>query len=115
MVNIVVGGWWTFALFSSLFMVRKIPYKDQHPAYDGEPLLVDDQASPVGFKVPSIPDFEIDPGLASTGIPCFSLRFEFIVGILMAIGVGGSIIYFAFTSWDENIVGEVQGYTGGIL
>lgn len=110
-VNIAVGGWWCFTLVCSLLLVRKIPYKDHHPYYDGEPLLMEDHASPVGYKVPSIPDFEIDPSLAKTGSPCIPYSLEFIVGILMAMSMGGGIMYLAFTDVDEQIVGTMQNVT----
>ena len=108
MVNIVVGGWWTFGLLSSLFMVRRIPYRDQHPNYDGEPLLVEDHASPVGFKVPDVPDFVVDPSLSKTGSALVSIGFEMFIGLLMAAVIGGGIIYLAFTSWGEDLVDSVQ-------
>jgi hypothetical protein len=113
-VNIAVGGWWCFTLICSLFLVRKIPYKDHHPYYDGEPLLVEDHASPVGYKVPSIPDFEIDPSLAKTGSSCIPYSLEFIVGFLMALVVGGGIVYLAFTDVDEQIVGTMQNVTKAV-
>ena len=115
-VNIVVGGWWAVSLFTSLFLVRRIPYKDFHPVYDGEPLLVEDHASPVGYKVPSIPDFEIDPSLSNTGSICLPLNFMFIFGMFMVFGIGGAIIYLAFTSWDEELIDGVEKtLTGDIL
>jgi len=33
----------------------------------------------------------------------------------MSILVGTAIIYLAFTSWDEELIGEVQSYVGDIL
>lgn len=93
-------------LLCSICLVRRIPYEDQKP-HSGEKLLVENHASPVGYQVPSLPDFEIDPGMATTGSKCLSLRFEFIVGVIMAIGVGSGIITLAFTSWDENFYHEI--------
>lgn len=92
--------------------MRTIPYKDQHPYFDGEPLLIEDHASPVGFKVPSVPDYEIDPGLADQGSKCLSLQFEFAIGIIMAAVIGGGIIYLAFTSTDEELIEELTSLTG---
>ena len=51
----------------------------------GERLLIEDHASPVGYKVPSLPDFEIDPTIANTGLPCMTMSTEFIIGIAMAL------------------------------
>jgi hypothetical protein len=107
-VNIAVGGWWALTLLISLFLARKIPYHDAHPNYDGEPLLIADQISPVGFKVPSLPDFSIDPGLAQTGLSWVSLRVELMTGIFVALVCGAGIVYLGFTEWDETLVEEVE-------
>jgi hypothetical protein len=108
-VNIVVGIWWMITLFCSLFMVRKIPYKIQTPSV-GEKLLVKDHSSPVGYKVHNLPDFEIDPSLANTGSSYLSLKTEFIIGIILSIVVGSWIIYLAFTSWDDDLIGDANTY-----
>ena len=98
-----------------MLMVRQIPYRRQLPPPNGEVLLEKDHASPIGYKVPKLPDFEIDPSLANTGSSHLSLKTEFFIGILMSILVGTAIIYLAFTSWDEELIGEVQSYVGDIL
>jgi hypothetical protein len=108
-VNIVVGAWWMITLFCSLFMVRRIPYKIQAPSV-GEQLLLQDHASPVGYKVPNLPDFEIDPSLANTGSSYLSLTAEFLFGIIISIVVSTFIIYLAFTGWDEGVIEELTSY-----
>lgn len=107
-VNVAVGGWWGLTMILSLLLARHIPYYDAHPNYDGEPLLVPDHLSPVGFKVPSLPNFSIDPGLAKTGSPCLSIRAEVVLGTLFAMAASTGIIYLAFTDWDESVVEEVE-------
>lgn len=82
--------------------MRQIPYADQSPE-TGEKLLIEDHASPVGFKVPSLPDFEIDPSMANTGIKWLPLNLEFVVGSLLAFGVGAAVIAKAFVDWDEQL------------
>jgi hypothetical protein len=106
-VNVMVGAWWMTTLFCSLFMVRRIPYKVQSPSV-GEQLLLKDHASPVGYKVPNLPDLQIDPSLANTGSSYLSLTAEFIIGIIISIIVGLFIIYLAFTSWDEDVIEELS-------
>jgi hypothetical protein len=113
-VNIVVGLWWMITLFCSLFMIRRIPYKIQTPSV-GEQLLLKDHASPVGYKVPNLPDFEIDPSLANTGSSYLSLKAEFIIGIIVSIAVGSFIIFLAFTSWDEDVIEGLTNYVGDLL
>ena len=107
-VNVAVGGWWALTMVISLILARRIPYHDAHPNYDGEPLLIPDQLSPVGFKVPSLPDFSIDPGLAQTGSPCLPIHVEVGVGILFAMAAGAGIVYLAFTDWDDTVVEEIE-------
>jgi len=101
-VNFFVGLWWTATLVCSLFMVRRLPVLDQKPE-NGEKILIEDQASPVGYKVPSLPDFEIDPSLASTGSKYLSLQVEFYFGVFMALAVGSIIVALAFTNWEESV------------
>jgi hypothetical protein len=106
-VNIAVGGWWTITLISSLCLVRNIKYVDEKPSF-GEKLLVEDHASPVGFKIPSLPDYEIDPSMAKSGNKWVPLQVEFIIGVILAIGVGGGMIALGYTSWDEDVYDELS-------
>jgi hypothetical protein len=106
-VNFSIGIWWTVTLLVSVALVRRIPYRDQRPRI-GERLLVEDQASPVGYKVPSLPDYEIDPTLANTGSPCLSLPLEVCLGVVLAATVGTWLIGLAFTMWDEDIYAEIE-------
>lgn len=101
-MNLFVGAWWTITLLVSLVFVRRIPYQDQKPDY-GERVLMADQASPVGYKVPSVPDFEIDPSLVDTGSPCLSLTTEFFIGLIIAVGVGTWLVSLAFTLWEDRL------------
>lgn len=92
-INLVVGVWFFLTLVICLCVVRQIPFVDQKPS-DAERLLEPDQSSPAGFRVPSLPDYEIDPSLAQTGLSCCSLNYEFATGILMAFALSGGMIYF---------------------
>jgi hypothetical protein len=114
-VNVAVGGWWAMTMVIALVMASRIPYRDPHPNFDGEPLLIPDQVSPVGFKVPSLPDFTIDPGLAKTGSEWLSLRTEVTMGMLFAFAAGAGIIFLAFTDWDESVVDEVESTAGDLF
>ena len=105
-INLSVGVWWTITLLSSMFLVRRIPHQDQKPEF-GERLLIEDQSSPVGYKVPSLPDFEIDPSLANTGSKCLSLTCELVVGLILAISIGSGLIVLAFTSWEDNLYNKI--------
>jgi hypothetical protein len=70
-----------------------------------EPLLLKDEASPVGYKVPHLPDFPIDPIYGvnpSRRCGCVSLRLYFLVGIFVACGIGATMIYFGFSDIDDE-------------
>lgn len=106
-VNLGVGCWWTVTLLISLFLTKSIPYLDQAPSH-GERVLVEDISSPVGYRVPSLPDFEIDPSLANTGIKVFPLACEFAFGTIVALAVGGWLIALAFTSWEDDLLDKIS-------
>jgi hypothetical protein len=113
-LNLVVGSWFFVTVIVSLCIVNKISYKDQKPS-DAERLLDPDHSSPAGYRVPSLPDFEIDPSLARTGAPCFSMKFELFVGAAMAAAMGGSIVFLSFSDWDEAVVNTVNHTVSSIF
>jgi hypothetical protein len=106
-VNLAVGAWWAISLVASLFLVLRIEPQGIWPD-DEEPLLEEDHASPVGFKVPNLPDFPIDPILANPGLPVIDIRAEFCFGVLMALAVGGGICFLGFTTEDEEIASNLK-------
>lgn len=106
-MNASVGIWWLVTTLLSLLLVRRIPYVDQSPE-NGERLLIEDHASPVGYKVPSLPDFEIDPSMANTGCRWLPLNLEFFVGVLLAFVVGACLIALSFTEWDQQFYGLAE-------
>ena len=101
-VNIAVGVWFALSLTASLCMIMKI---DPEGVWceDEEPLLEADHSSPIGFKVPNLPDFPIDPSLANHGISCVNIKLEFFFGIFMALALGAGICYLAFIDTLEDI------------
>ena len=113
LVNITVGIWWTITFLTSLILVRYIPHRDistsTSTATIGERLLIEDHSSPVGYKVPSLPDFEIDPTISNTGLPCITMSTELCIGIVMALSFGAAIIGLAFTSLDDNVHDAIEG------
>ena len=101
-VNISVGIWWSLSLLLSLVLVLKIPQPSILPD-DQQPLLQADSASPVGYRLPSVPDFPIDPILEQKGISFLNLKVEFVFGALLAFGIGTGIVFLAFTEFDEDL------------
>jgi len=109
-VNVTIGVWWTITLLSSMFMVTRIA--PHQPDEDEETILIPAQESPVGFKVPNLPDYIVDPNLVKKGSPCLSLGTELFFGIIMALGVGGAIVYLAFTDLDDKYTGNTSSANG---
>ena len=107
-VNMCVGAWWALSLLVSLFTVSQLEPQSPWPD-DEEPLLEEDHASPVGFKVPNLPDFPIDPELAKRGVTCCSIKAELLLGSVMAVALGLGICYLSFTDQDENFASSLMG------
>ena len=76
---------------------------------DEEPLLEQDHASPVGYKVPNLPEFPIDPSLANLGMSWLDIRLEFAIGCLLSIAVGGGMCLMSFTNADEELASKIAG------
>lgn len=102
-VNVAVGIWWTLSLMACLYVLSKKEAAVYLPDYK-EPLLVRDEASPVGFKVPHLPDFPFDPTYGEKGSQCFSLRVCFLVGVFIASGIGAVMIYFGVSDIDDEFL-----------
>lgn len=101
-VNLVVAIWWLITLICSLFLVKQIPSSEPSRPHDGERLLIEDHASPAGYRVPSLPDFEVDPTLAKEGLPFASVGVEFFFGLIMAVAIGTGMIYLSVSQWDNQ-------------
>lgn len=118
-VNIVVGGWFTFTFISSVAYTLSLPYKPPETPTEPdeeEPLLEKNHASPVGFNVPSLPNFEVDPTLASEGwFEVCALQMQAIVGVLLALVIGGGIIYLGFLEEDDEVFGNGEGIVRRLL
>ncbi len=101
-VVLIVGAWWTFATICSLFAVFRKGRQGIWPD-DEEPLLVKDHQSPVGFKVPNLPDFPIDSSLAQRGLFCLNVKLEFAMMLLITFCMGGFLCFLSFTNFDDNL------------
>jgi hypothetical protein len=64
----------------------------------------------VGYKVPSLPDFEIDSTLSDSGIKWLPTWVEFAFGLLLAVAVGVWMIALAVTDWDERFYSLLGGF-----
>jgi hypothetical protein len=103
-VNMAFGGWWCLSLILCLFLLLREKAVEYWPDYK-EPLLVEDHASPVGYKVPHLPDFPIDPIYATKGNQhCMNPKTVFGVGVLGAIGIGAFFVYLGFSNVDDEFL-----------
>jgi len=87
-LHLNLGLWWMVTVICSLLKVRRIPRKDEIPQSEQDSLLFEEQASPVGFRVPNLPDFVVDLTIAPRKY--FGDVIELALYILVALAVGYS-------------------------
>ncbi|KAL3817296.1 hypothetical protein ACHAXA_003217 [Cyclostephanos tholiformis] len=110
-VTICIGIWIAMAVITSTVASQKINPPDPHPE-DANPILVEDQTSPVGYKVPNFPDFPIDPiHFGNKGLPCCSLQFEMLVGLFVGILMGTFVVATALF----DFLNDANEYISDIL
>ena len=87
---------------SCIFAAQKITPPEPHPE-DNDPILVEDQTSPVGFKVPNFPDYPIDPiFFGGNGFSFCSMKMEIITGLILSIVVGAFVVSTGLFDYLEN-------------
>jgi len=91
-VNITLGIWFAMTSITCIFAAQRIAPPEVHPE-EGDPILVEEQTSPVGYRVPNFPDFPIDSiHFGSKGFERCSLKLEMVVGVLVGIGMGAFVV-----------------------
>lgn len=73
------------------------------PEESNDLLLFEDRYSPVGYRVPTFPAFEINPAHAKKGLPWIRFDFEIYFSVVVALLMLGGIISMALTGWHKNI------------
>ena len=107
-VSLTLGIWWLVTVLGGLLYAASMPFYDAKP-FDSERFLQPHHASPAGYKVPCLPDFEIDPALARVGnVWMVSLATELVVAMVLAGIVGSGLLYLVYTNWDEQLASHVQ-------
>ena len=110
-----MGIWWLVTVLSGLLLSASTPFYDAKP-FDSERFLQPDHASPAGYKVPCLPDFEIDPALARIGrVWIVSLGTQLALAMMLAGVVGSGMLYLVYTNWDEDLANQVQQTSGSDL
>mmetsp|Transcript_25106 Transcript_25106/g.43959 ORF Transcript_25106/g.43959 Transcript_25106/m.43959 type:complete len:563 (-) Transcript_25106:78-1766(-) len=105
-VNMSVGIWWCVSLIACLLVLHGRKSVEYWPDTK-EPLLIEDHASPIGFKVPHLPDFPIDPVFAAKPTTfCMNVTMELLVGVLLALGVGGFLFFLGYSNLGDQILGS---------
>lgn len=91
-VNITLGIWLTMTSITCIFAAKKVGPSEPHPE-DGDPILVEDHASPVGYVVPNFPNFAADPvQFGGEGLSFLNVNAEIAMGLLVSIGVGALVV-----------------------
>jgi hypothetical protein len=105
-INRIVGAWYALSLLACLCCYKRIIPENEKTSPDSqesEPFLIADDSSPVGYKVPHIADFYVDPALRTTSFRIFNEMGDLILGVIMALAIGGVIIAMSFSNVDENL------------
>jgi hypothetical protein len=102
-VNVTIGAWWGASLFACLLVVRCRKVAEYWPE-SNEPILKEDQSSPVGYRVPHLPSYPFDPTYARRESMCFNLQGEIVLGSILALGIGGLIVYTGIADMSTTFV-----------
>ena len=112
--NIALGVWFTLTVITCIFAALKIEPPKLHPE-DNDPILVEDQTSPVGFKVPNFPDYPIDPlFFGKKGLSFCSLKTEIIIGIVISIFIGVAVALAGMFTYVEPANDFIEKNMGGV-
>lgn len=107
-VTISVGVWIALSVTTSIFASQKIIPAEPHPE-DANPLLVEEQTSPVGYCVPNFPNFSIDPiQFGKHGLECCSVQIEMLVGLLVGVAFGAFVVSTALYSYMDSVNGWIN-------
>ena len=108
-VTISIGVWIAMSVITSMFASQKIIAPEPHPE-DSNPILVEDQTSPVGYKVPNFPDYHVDPiHFGKQGLSCLSLRLEMLFGLFVGMGMGAFVVSTTLFDYMKDANGYVNG------
>ena len=111
-VNITMGIWFAMTSITCIFAAQKISPPEPHPE-DNDPILVEDQTSPVGLRVPNFPDFPIDPvQFGSKGLKFCSLKLEIVLGVLVSIGIGAFVVSMALFDYMGDANEYIESTSG---
>lgn len=99
-MNAFVGIWYSLSLLISVYFAANVEPIRDYP--DEEPLLEENHQSPVGYRVPNLPDFPINPSQGKRGSQQLSLQIELSIGVILAALIGAGIVALAFTGWGET-------------
>jgi hypothetical protein len=103
-VNIVVGSWIGMTLLVNLLVaahLRRNRPLSQDNLHDL--ILSEDHRSPVGYRVPTFPDFLVEPIRAKKSISFISFEQEIVFAVLVAMTMMGVIVSMAFTGWSKTL------------
>jgi hypothetical protein len=106
-VNACVGIWWTVTVLVCLGLVYRLNLQPTIPAPEEEESTLEvNESSPVGYTVPSLPHFAVDPGLCyhhkAHESGWISTPMKLVGGVLVTCAIGALIVYMSFTQVDDE-------------
>ena len=128
--NITVGIWIALTSVTCILAAQKIKPIAPSPSDDSDPILIEDQTSPVGYKVvrrmwhfhefaitlsqfsdnyfyfsqPNFPDFQIDPVLfGGNGLATLNTKTTTALGLLIGIGAGAFVVSSGLYDYMQHV------------
>jgi len=106
-VNSVIGIWWTVTVLVCLGLVYRLHIQPTIPSPEEEESTLEvNESSPVGYTVPSLPHFAVDPGLCyhqkAHESGWISTPMKVVGGGLVTCVIGTLIVYMSFTQVDDE-------------
>jgi hypothetical protein len=103
MVNLFLGSWWIASSLGSLCFAISKKCKVSVP--DGEHFLTVDDTSPTGFRVPSLPRFEINEKVVmKRSHKETTSQTEFVTAMMVVLVIAVAMGVILFTKVGETLV-----------
>ena len=107
-VNVIVGGLWLVSTASCLALAPLINFSSGE--FNDDKFLVEDENSIVGYRVPYLPNFYVDPSMISKPLLCIPENFVKAIGCIMTVAVGGAIICAGLFYPVDSVACDVMNF-----
>lgn len=113
-VNVAVGSWIAITFLFNLVVAANIKQRPRLKEDDNS-MICEDQNSPVGFRILSLPEFIVDPSHAKKGFGFVSLENEIYISIFLAILIMAGIVSMPYTGWSDIVEGYIKRIMSNVL